>query len=209
MTSIADPRPGVIGRDDELAAGDRFLDALDRGRRRSSSKASPASARRRSGRRFARVRWRAVTRSSPRNRSSPRPSSPSPVCSTCSASTSICSTAPRSAASRARDRAGAHRTGAKREGRQSCRLGRLPFAAHPHIEGIAGRHRDRRPAVARHTDLSGGLVRGSAAGIAACRSPRIRPRPVRPRPRQSEWSTSGSRPIGSGSGLCPWRTSIA
>ena len=29
MTSIADFRPGVIGRDDDLAAGDRFLDVLD------------------------------------------------------------------------------------------------------------------------------------------------------------------------------------
>ena len=28
MRSIAGPRPGVIGRDDELAVGDRFLDAI-------------------------------------------------------------------------------------------------------------------------------------------------------------------------------------
>ena len=31
MTSIGASRPGVIGRDDDLAAGDRFLDALDGG----------------------------------------------------------------------------------------------------------------------------------------------------------------------------------
>ena len=184
MTSIGASRPGVIGRDDDLAAGDRFLDVLDGGsatlvlegepgigKTTVWSEISSACAGTRShGHDLATgpVRDRAPLRRSARpDRRAPRPAR----------------RAPGSATSRAGDRTDAHRTGAQRDGSQHRGLCRFPFVAHQDVDGIAGRHRDRRPAVARCSHLSGGLVRGSATWIAARRSTRLRPRPVGPRPR--------------------------
>ena len=135
MTSIGASRPGVIGRDDDLAAGDRFLDALDGGSAMLVLEGEPGIGKTTI---WSEIRARALARGHTVLTSQPVQSETelpfAGLLDLLGEHLDLLVELPgpqRRALEIALD---ARRTGAQRDSRQSCRLSRLPFVARPDVE---------------------------------------------------------------------------